>query len=262
LKGFLAAFWAESLKVRRSKMLLVTILIFAFIAIMMGLLLFVVKHPELAGRSATIGTKASVIAKADWPSYTNLLIQTILALGPMGFGIVTSWVFGREYSDRVIKDLLALPVSRLVIILAKFSTIIIWCLLLSLTLFVFGILAGMAVNLTGWSVDTVYHFFIKFAGSSFLTILLVTPVAFIASYGRGYLLPIGFTILTLILTQLIFIGIPGITPYFPWALPALYSGVAGIDVPQPGCISYMLFFFTIVSGLLGTILWWRFSDQT
>ena len=47
MKGILATFWAESLKIRRSKMLWFTILAFLFIPMMMGLLMFVVKNPEL-----------------------------------------------------------------------------------------------------------------------------------------------------------------------------------------------------------------------
>ncbi|MGE5557249.1 MAG: hypothetical protein ACM3WV_01415 [Bacillota bacterium] len=35
----------------------------------------------------------------------------------------------------------------------------------------------------------------RFAGTSLLTLLLCTPVAFFASYGRGYLPPMGFAFL-------------------------------------------------------------------
>jgi len=243
-------------------MLIATILVFAFVAVMIGLLVYITKHPELAGKSAVISAKASIIGKADWLSYFGLLNQLILTAGTMGFGIVTIWVFGREYSDRVIKDLLVLPVSRFIIVLSKFIIIMIWSVLLALTMFIFGLLTGLAVNITGWSGETAYLAFLVFAGSSVLTILLCTPVAFIASLGRGYLLPIGFVILILIVTQLVFVGVPGITPYFPWAVPALYSGVAGQGLPRPGVISYLILGFTSILGLFGTAAWWRFADQT
>ncbi|SEM24697.1 hypothetical protein SAMN04488688_110155 [Paenibacillus sp. cl141a] len=32
--------------------------------------------------------------------------------GLLGFGLMTSWTFGREYSDRTLKALLGLPISR------------------------------------------------------------------------------------------------------------------------------------------------------
>ena len=262
MNGLLVSLWAESLKIRKSKIFLVTILLFSFIAVMMGLLIFVSHHPEIAGRSATIGAKASMVGNGDWPSFLSLLIQVILSLGTMGFGIVASWVFGREYSDRVIKDLLALPISRLTIVVSKFIVIIVWCIFLSLILWIIGFLTGLAVHIPNWSSEIAIHDFITFLISGILTILLCTPVAFIASLGRGFLLPIGFVLFSLVITQLVCVGVPGIAPYFPWAFPALFSGIAGQAIPPPCVLSYIIFSITVVFGFLGTAYWWRFADQT
>lgn len=261
MKGIYAATWAEILKVRKSKMLLITLLAFSGIAIMMGLMVLVTRNPELASSSAMVSAKSSMI-KDDWASYFSLFIMLILTLGTIGFGTVTAWVFGREYSDNVVKDLLALPVNRFTIVSSKFITIMLWCFLLSLALFICGLLTGFAVNIANWSVEIAYHFFTVFIMTSFFTILLCTPVAFIASFSRGYLAPFGFVVATLVITQIIFVGIPGITLYFPWAVPALYSGVSGPGAPDPGLISYIILTSTIILGFIGTAGWWRFADQT
>ena len=68
----------------------------------------------------------------DWPSYLGLLVEMISALGLLGFGFIASWVFGREYSDRTVKDLLALPIPRSYIVVSKFIVIVIWSVLLAL----------------------------------------------------------------------------------------------------------------------------------
>jgi ABC-2 type transport system permease protein len=261
MKGLQAALWTEGLKLRKSKMIWVTILVFFFISIMMGFLMLVAKHPNIASKSAVIGTKASLVATADWTSYLNLLLQLVLTVGSLGFGIATSWIFGREFADRVVKDMLALPVSRTVLIEAKFIVLILWCLLLSIVMFVVGILSGLAVNLDGWSGYALAEFIRTFSGTAMLTILLVTPVAFIASAGRGYLMPVGFSILILIITQFVCIGIPFITPWFPWAFPALFSGVAGKGLPVPGISGYVSLFITSILGFSGTLFWWNRADQ-
>jgi ABC-2 type transport system permease protein len=261
MKGFEAALWSEILKVRKSKVFWITLMFFAFISVMLGFLMLVSKHPELAGQSEMISTKASLIGKANWPSYFNLLLQMVLTVGLLGSGIVTSWVFGREYTDRVVKDLLALPVTRSCIVLSKALVTVLWSLLLFLILYVLGIISGLVVGLEWWTSNAVRQFTILFTGSSLLTLLLSTPVAFIASFSRGYLLSIGYIILTLIITQFIFVGIPGIASYIPWAIPALFARIAGPDVAPPGVVSYMVLGLTSLLGLAGTIAWWKWADQ-
>jgi ABC-2 type transport system permease protein len=261
MNGFYAALSTEILKARRSKILWISMLLFIFMGIMIGLLMFISKHPEIAGKSAALNTKASLIGKTDWPSYFNLMIQMVLTVGCMGCGIVAIWVFGREYADRVVTDLLALPVSRHIFVLSKFIIIVIWSLLLLLLLFVTSVITGLIVRLDGWSWVVVRDSFIVYIVSALLTILLCSPIALITCLSRGYLLPVAFVFLTLILTQFVFVAIPGIILYFPWAIPALYSGVAGNETPHAGFISYSILILTSIAGLLGTAAWWRFADQ-
>ncbi|MCK9151387.1 ABC transporter permease [Methanobacterium alcaliphilum] len=256
-----ASLWAETLKVRRSKIFIITIITFSSIAILMGLMIYVSRSPELVGKSAIVSAKSSMF-KDEWSSYFGLLTMIILTLGTIGFGTITGWVFGREYSDRTMKDLLALPVHRSSIVLSKFIIIFLWSFLLSLILFISGLLTGFLVNIAHWSYAAAYHSFGVFMITSVLTALLCTPVAFVASFARGYIAPIGFTIGTLIITQIIFVGIPNITAYFPWAIPALYSGVSGAGAPTPDIFSYFILSLTILLGLLGTALWWHFADQS
>ena len=97
-------------------------------------------------------------------------------------------------------------------------------------------------------------------GTSLLTILLCTPVAFFASYGRGYLPPMGYVIITMVFMQ--FIGILGLASYFPWAIPVLYSGAGGSENTSVGIMSYVILILTSLFGVIGTYLWWRFADQT
>ena len=258
MRGLYASLWAESLKVRKSQIFWITLSAFSFVGIMMGLMVLVVKYPALVGQSTLISAKSSSSFFMDnWLSYFELLIQIVL-----GFGLVSGWVFGREYVDRVVTDLLALPIHRSTIVMSKFIIVFIWSFLLSLTIFVFGLLTGLAVNIAGWSVGITYHYFIIFLGASILTMLLCTPVAFIASFTRGYLAPVGFVIATLFITNILPIGIPSIIPYVPWAIPALSTGLLGPNFPYPGIASYIILFSYIILGVIATLVWWRFADQT
>jgi len=259
MRSISAAIWAESLKIYRSRMLSITILAAIFMAGMLGFLIFIAQNPELASKMGILGTKSSIMENVDWPSYLGLLMEMISALGLLGFGFVVSWVFGREYSDRTVKDLLALPIPRSFIVISKFTVIVIWSSLLAFILLVFALLAGGMVGLSGWSEGIALHGVYAYAVTAFLTILLCTPVAFFASYGRGYLLPIGFVVLTLMIGQ--FMMALGLAPYFPWAIPGLYSVAAGGGGQPPGAVSYIILVLASLIGLAATFAWWRYADQ-
>jgi len=261
MKKIQAALWMETLKVRRTNIFPISIYFFIFIGVMMGLLMFLSMHPEIANRSATINMKTSFLGGSDWTAFFNLLMQLILTLGVIGAGIITSWGFGREFSDRVGKDLLALPVTRSSIVVSKLIILFVWSILLSLIVLVAAMLTGLAVRIPGWIEGELFPFLKMYMVCAIFNALLITPVAFVASAGRGYMLPISFVILVIIVTQLLFVGVPGFSYWFPWALPALYSGVAGALVPPPGFFSYFIYTFTILAGLFGTIAWWRFADH-
>jgi ABC-2 type transport system permease protein len=250
MKGMTAAWWSEILKVRRSRIFPVTILIAIFIPVMMGFMMLIIKHPELASKARMMAIKASMIGTATWPNFFNYLSMTVTAGGLVIFGFAASWIFGREYSDRTVKDLLALPIPRSRIVQAKFLVMAAWCLLLALAV-------GRLVSLDGWSGKIVLPTFGTFIGCAFLTIAVCTPVAFFASFSRGYLLPIGFVILTLVFIQVS--NFAGYTQYIPWAVPMLITGASGSA--HPGAASYIILILTSFAGFIGTMAWWRYADQ-
>jgi ABC-2 type transport system permease protein len=261
MKSLSAAFTTECMKLRRSKIVWITFILFTFIPLMMGLMFFIQKHPEIAAKLGIIGTKATLLrlGNADWSAYLGFLIQGMAAIGLMGFGFLSSWVFGREYAERTAKDILALPVSRSYIVIAKFIVVIIRCLLLTVIYWFSGIFFGKIIGIIGWTDELIRGYTNTYIATSLLTILLCTPVAFFASYGRGYLLPMGFVILTLLMAN--FTGLLGLGPYFPWAIPGLLSVPTGTEGMQLTGTSYIILLFTGFLGLGATLAWWRYADQ-
>jgi ABC-type transport system involved in multi-copper enzyme maturation permease subunit len=259
MKNIHAALYAEYLKNRRSKILLVTIILFTFIPIMIALMMFVARNPEIAAKLGMIGTKAKLFGENDWPGYFALLSQMIASIGLIGYGFVTSWVFGREHIDRTIKDLLALPVPRPSIVFAKIIVVFTWCLLLALVMYSVAVVSGLIMNLPGWSAQLFRHFSISYFGTALLTLLLCSPVSYLAGYSRGIIAPLGFVILTMILAQ--FVGLIGLGPYFPWAVPGLFS--VGKDTPglQLNSASYIVLGLTFLLGYWATMHWWQHADH-
>ena len=261
MNGLVAALWAESLKARRSRMPWLTALGISLAPLMGGLFMVVLKDPQWARRYGLISTKAQVTAgSADWPTYLGLLTQAVAVGGLIIFGLVAIWVFGREYGDRAVTDLLALPAPRAAIVIAKFVVIASWSAALAALVAALGLGMGAAVGLPDWSLALALGFAGRMAVTAGLTVLLVTPFACAASAGRGYLPPIGVMFLSIFLSQVI--AALGWGEYFPWSVPALTSGVAGPGAQQVGASSYLLVALTGVAGIAGTVAWWRLADQT
>lgn len=261
MKTFFAALWAEALKARRSQVPLLTAIGFALAPLVGGLFMIILKDPAAARRMGLLGAKAQLtVGVADWPAFFGILAQAVAVGGALLFAIITIWVFGREFSDRTIKELLALPTARETIVAAKFLLIGVWGLALTLLVFALGLVVGMLVDIPGWSWTLLQSAFGDVVGAGMLTLALMPFVALLASVGRGYLPPFGWTILTLFLANIIVYT--GWGDWFPWAVPALYSGAAGPRLEQVGLHSYGLVAATLVLGLVSTLLWWRWADQT
>lgn len=261
MKALTIAFRTELTKTLKSKMLWATLIFFGFIGLMLSFLMLVARHPEIAGKSEVLNIKASMISSPTWPTYYLLLIQMVLTIGSIGSAIVAIWIFGREYADHVIKDILALPVSRTSIVTAKFIILFFWSFILLMLLYGFSIISGLIINLDGWDKVLFQQKTLAYTISALLTILLSPVIALITCIARGYLLPVGISILILIATQFVFLGLPGIIPFFPWAIPGLFSGVAGPGAAKPEIISLIVLAMTSLAGIIGTAAWWRYADH-
>ena len=261
MKSLQAALWVETLKIIKSRIFPATFIFFMFVSLMMGLIMFVQKYPEISSKLGMIGDKASMLrfGEPNWQNYFRLLVEGMAGVGLVGIGFITSWVFGREFSDHTLKDIISLPVSRTYIVISKLILIVIWFVLLSITYLATGLLAGILINLPGLNPDIIFKNVSTYFVTSLLSVLLCTPVSFFASYGRGYIFPIGFVILTLILAN--FSGLVGMGPYFPWAIPGLYGIPTGSENMVLNSASYLILVLTSLAGLFATIAFWIYADQ-
>ncbi|KGP72882.1 ABC transporter permease [Pontibacillus yanchengensis] len=250
--------WVEWVKSRKSKVVWITFFAFTMLPLMGGFFMFVLKHPEFAEQAGLLGAKAQLAGSADWPSYFMMLSQGIGIGGLFIFGFFTSWIFGREYTDRTVKDLLALPFPRTYVAIAKFIIVLLWSVLVTLWVACIGFLIGWMIGLPEWSTEVLQHGLFVLSITSVLTILLSTPVALFACLGRGYLAPLGFVIITMILSQII--AAIGYGSYFPWAIPALFSNVnGGGNILEVASVIVLLLTSSI--GFIGTLGYWRYADQ-
>jgi len=256
------AFLSELLKLKHLSILWITFIAFALVPIMGGVITFLIQNPELIPKSSILSIKISMVsAPINLVSYLSLyLSQGAGVVGIIVFGFVASYLFGREYSDHTYRDLLSLPISRTKILKAKYLIYIIWCLGLVISDLIIGLIIGKMLNLSGWEYRIIFETIKIYFVTSLLTIALGTWISFFALWGKGYLSPIGFLVVIVMLAQ--FIPYLGWGHYFPWSIPGIYCGAAGEGLKNRlNEWSYLSLFFTGILGYLLTISWWKYADQ-
>ncbi len=249
--------WIELRKAIRSKMPVWTALGYLFMPLGIAFLLFLARNPDLSRQLGLVSAKANLVAYSttDWPTYLGLFAQ-IIATGGFFFSVMAvSWVFGREFVDGTLKDMIAVPVQRSSILLAKFIVVAAWSAALTIVVFMAGLAVGVILQLSGGSVYVVLQGSAAVAITACLIIAVIVPFALFASIGRGYLLPMGLAILAVIMANLVVVA--GWGEYFPWAIPMLHAQGKSALTP----ISYWVVFLTGLAGMFGTYLWWKFADQ-
>jgi ABC-2 type transport system permease protein len=239
---------------------LLTLAGFSLAPLMSALFMKILLDRAWAARFGSLTTKAQFsVAHSDWPTYFGLLTQALAVGGFIVFSLIVIWLFGREYSDHTVKDLLALPTSRVAIVTAKLLLATCWCAILALWIYLLGLALGALLSLPGWTTNGWLHATAVFAATASLTIILTLPLAWAASAGHGYLPAIGVTVLLFFFSQVL--SVLGLGPWFPWAAPALLSGAAGPEAQQLGVGTYLLVIAVVAGGVAGVIAWWRAADQ-
>ena len=261
MTGFGAALWVEALKARRSKAIWLTALGFALLPLVGALFMLIIRDPEWARQAGLLNAKARALSgAADWPSYWSLVEQATAAGGLLVFGLVATWVFGREYSDHTAKDLLALPTAREAIVAAKLVLVAAWSLLLAAMGFALTLALGTLLGLPGGSPGLLADAARTVAVVAAMTVVVLPPFAWAASAGRGYLPPVGAMFLVVFLGQIL--ATLGWGAYFPWSVPPLAAGAAGPEAAELGVESYVAVLLAGLVGVVGTLARWRFADQT
>ena len=240
---------AEAVKIRRSKVVWVTLGILMVFAVFLNLF----RTGMVSNLSGETGP--SLFSGNDIASYFKMAVMMMYATGSWGFGFIAAWIFGREFADHTVKDLLALPFPRSTIVFAKCIVFAAVVLVFSVCQFAAYCVMGIVVPVSdGWSWEFAAGVFGQHIVATLMIAALSTPVMFLASCTRGFLAPIAVLIIALMMTNLA--GAAGIAAYYPWSIPRTFTETGTV---APAGIAVLV--FTCLAGLAASVAWWRYADQ-
>jgi ABC-2 type transport system permease protein len=111
----------------------------------------------------------------SWAMYYENIFDSIAYLLAVGFSFTSAWVFGREYTDNTIKDLIVKPIPKSYSVLSKFIVITIWNVLIAIFTFAQITCAGAFIGVNGGFGSTNLQFFGTFMLASVLIMSSAQP---------------------------------------------------------------------------------------
>jgi ABC-2 type transport system permease protein len=219
-----AALFTELTKFRRATAVRATSVIMVLgIAIICSAMLLAVHSSD----PQIIAKLGPLVDPGGWAGYFAAAAQVTAAGGLLGYGVVLSWLFGREFTDGTISGLFALPVSRTAIAIAKFAVYGIWAVGSSAALLGALVLFGLAFGLGPIPPESASAMGRQIV-LAVLTAAIAAPAAWAASVGRSVLAGIGTAIGILVASQVAVIA--GAGGWFTFPAPALWAVTGGTRV--------------------------------
>jgi ABC-2 type transport system permease protein len=250
----------EFMKLRRCKVTWATLAGLSLGPLGLALFMWIVREPGRASQLGLLGTKANLSGlEATWPAYASALTLIVGMGGVLLLSFIVAYVFGREYAETTAKNLLALPVGRHWIVVAKLAVAAAWWAALAIAVVAEGVVVGLALGLPGFSAGVVLGLVSNALLAAGISFLLSPVVAWVTVAGRGYMAPIAFAIAMMALGNLF--GKTGWAEWFPWSIVPSMIGAVGTPVQSLPAGSYVVLAATCAAGVAATIAQMRFADN-
>jgi ABC-2 type transport system permease protein len=253
------ALLAEIVKLRRSNFTLIAIAVLTIAPALSAVIVASLLDPNQAESLGLTPEAAAQLGEPGWPlifsSVANLLGT---GLGTIMFSIMAASLFVREHQSGTMKMMLTVPVSRVSIVVAKLVALAGWMGLILVYLIGASLIAGILGGLSTPPPGEVLSGILLIIRVTVLTYFGLGAVCFLASLGKGYLLPVGFAGAMLTIA-VIFVNSPA-AAYVPWVMPAIEGTEATGDADPLTAIHWVIAVVTFVASGVATWIRLRFSD--
>ncbi|PEU19696.1 bacitracin ABC transporter permease [Bacillus wiedmannii] len=238
--------YTELLKLKRSYMLLISI---------MG--------AAVAPCLVVVASYISIKTKSPTPTivfeqlFNEANLYTIVVIGVPLFGVITAYLFNREYTEDTLKNLLTIPVSRINFLISKLIILFLWIMFLILVAWGLTVIFGLLGQFEGLNSLLLIESLRRFLIGGVFLFMLSTPLIFITMVLKNYVPAIVFTLvivlLNLMTTNSEHRGL------FPWQAAGDISRNTLLTTYPPE-YSYIIIFATSFIGLIAVITYFKKVD--
>ncbi len=231
----------EFLKLKRSKIFLLSILMAALPSLLMFIATFA--FDETQSFDALFST-------------VNMYMSALFAI--LLFSIIISYLFGREYNEHTLKTMLTVPISRGKFLISKYVMFLIWILILTVVTSISTLAFGFVAGLSGFTLQLFINSFAELLFANVLLFLTFSPFVFISLFITN-MVPAMVGGASLTLVSLLVNG-QSWAPYVPWACPYLISSGEIADYGVSLMIPYGVILVTFIIGLAISYVYFTKKD--
>ena len=231
----------EFLKLKRSKIFLLSILMAALPSVLMFIATFA--FDETQSFDALFST-------------VNMYMSALFAI--LLFSIIISYLFGREYNEHTLKTMLTVPISRGKFLISKYVMFLIWILILTVVTSLSTLAFGFVAGLSGFTLQLFINSFVELLFANILLFLTFSPFVFISLFITN-MVPAMVGGASLTLVSLLVNG-QSWAPYVPWACPYLISSGEIADYGVSLIIPYGVILVTFLIGIVVSYIYFTKKD--
>lgn len=231
----------EFLKLKRSKIFLLSLAMAALPALLMYIATF------------AFGEVQSFDAL-----FTNVNMYMSVLFAVLIFAIIMAYLFGREYNEHTLKAILTVPISRGRFLISKYIMFLIWILILTVVTSLSTVLFGFAAGLTGFTLKLFIDSFAQLLLSNVLLFLTFSPFVFISLFVTN-MVPAMIGGASLTLVNLLVYG-QDWAPFVPWVCPYLIASGEIAEYNLSLMIPYVLILATFLIGIAVSYLYFTKKD--
>src|SRR5699024_5320120 len=131
------------------------------------------------------------------------------------YGVLTTYLFNREYMENTLKHILTIPVSRRGFIVSKMLLLFLWIMMLTYIACTLTLVLGMLTQFDCLIFSIVFDYISQFSIGGLFLFILSTPIILVTLVMKNYVPTIIFTVVITLIN--VMGGNSEHRALFPWA---------------------------------------------
>lgn len=181
--------------------------------------------------------------------YDNAILFLMLLFAPLVMSVIASYLISREYSEKTLKTMFTVPISRTKFLYGKFLILFVAVLLFMflswLHILVLATLCSLFLDVAQITAISAAFFLIKMLFGGILLYMTITPILYVSIRSKGSIAP--FVVAAAICLLNVVLSNSSIAGFFPWT--ASYQLTSG-HRDNSGCPPLVSFFLIALLHIL------------